>query len=221
MKILQNEHGNIASSFNYFMKFNLPKKSEILDIGCNYGSLIYNLTNKGYNNVQGIDINKKNLKIGEKEYPKLKNKLLNYNGEKLPFPDKSFDVILMFDVIEHIPKVQEFLKDEVYRVLKDRGIFIFQTPNKLTNIPWMIIRTKSLTKWKKWHCSLQTYRNLEKLLEKSNFKNIKIEKCKIYTEHNKTKIGKVFGKRLAKLILKFLAKLPTSLNSNFWGCGKK
>jgi len=66
----------------------------------------------------------------------------------------------MFDVIEHIPNIEDFLKGQVYRVLKEKGIFVFQTPNKIINIPWEIINQRSLTKWKKYHCSLQAKRLL-------------------------------------------------------------
>ena len=48
----EKELGNIGSSLDYFMKFNIQKSAKILDIGCNYGSLIYNLYKKGYRNVQ-------------------------------------------------------------------------------------------------------------------------------------------------------------------------
>ena len=60
--ILQkNEHGNIKASLEYFMKLNIPKNYRLLDIGCNYGSLIYNLYKSGYRNVWGVDINENSI----------------------------------------------------------------------------------------------------------------------------------------------------------------
>ncbi|MFA5333559.1 MAG: class I SAM-dependent methyltransferase [Candidatus Nanoarchaeia archaeon] len=219
MKNLQ-EYGNIESSLDYFLKFNIPKKAKILDIGCSYGTLINNLYKLGYKNVYGIDINKEVIIQGKKKYKFIKNRLKIYNGINIPFQNEIFDVILMFDVIEHIPQVEIFLKEQVFRILKKNRIFIFQTPNKHINIPWEIIQHKSFTKYKKYHCSLQTYLNLKKILIQSGFKDIKLEKYNIKTEHNinkiKVKLG-VFG----IFLLNIISIMPLVFQSNFFGSGRK
>lgn len=214
------EHGNIQSSLDYFLKFNIPKNAKILDIGCNYGTLIYNLYKLGYKNVFGIDINKEAINQGKKNYKSIKNKLKIYDGINISFQKESFDVVLMFDVIEHIPNVQNFLKEQVYKILKKQGIFIFQTPNKYINIPWSIIYDRSFYNYKRYHCSLQTYSSLKKLLKNSGFKNIKLEKYNINTEHNinklKFKLG-VFG----IFLLNIISIMPLIFQSNFFGRGVK
>jgi len=220
--ILQkNEHGNIKSSLNYISKFNIDKNSKILDVGANYGSLIFNLYREGYNDIIGVDINKEAIEKGRKEYSKIKNKLMVYDGKKIPFKNNSFDVVLMFDVIEHIPNIQEFLEKEVYRVLKKGGIFIFQTPNKPINIAWVYVDNFSfLVKWWEEHCSLQTYFSLKRILRKANFNKISLEKFNIYTEHNINKVKKRIG-FLAKPILKILSSFPLFLYPNFYGWARK
>lgn len=58
----------------------------------------------------------------------------------LPFQDESFDFVVSFQVIEHIPKDETFLK-EVHRVLRKGGKFIVTTPNapmSLTRNPWHV-----------------------------------------------------------------------------------
>jgi len=84
------EHGNIDSSLEYFLRLNIPKNAKILDIGCNYGSLIYNLYKKGYKNVYGIDINKKTIKEGKKYYKEIRSKIKIYNGKKIPYQERNF-----------------------------------------------------------------------------------------------------------------------------------
>ena len=44
-------------------------------------------------------------------------------------PDNQFDFVVSFQVIEHIKKDREFVK-EIHRVLKKGGKFIVTTPNK-------------------------------------------------------------------------------------------
>jgi len=58
--------------------------------------------------------------------------------EALPFPDGYFDYVTAFDLIEHIPRLVYkgekrhspfiFLMNEVYRVLRDGGVFLSHTP---------------------------------------------------------------------------------------------
>ena len=214
------EYGNINSSVEYFLKFKIPKEARILDIGCSYGSLLYKLHEFGYTNLQGIDVNKKLIEMGKKEYPVIKDRIEYYPGDIIPFEDNSFDVVLMFDVIEHIPDIHIFLANQVYRIIKKEGKFIFQTPNKFINIPWEIIHNYSLTAYKKYHCSLQSLSSLRMILENAKFKKIILEKHNIITDHNKKKLKKNIGS-LGLPLLHIIQRMPLSISSNFWGNCKK
>jgi len=219
--ILQkNELGNIQSSLDYFLTFNISKNVKILDVGCNYGSLVYNLYKLGYKNVFGVDINKSSIIEGKKKYKEISNNLFIQEDNKLIFNNNSFDIVLMFDVIEHLKEVSYFLENEVYRILKKDGFFIFQTPNKYLNIPWEIISQKSLFNWRNYHCSLQTKTSLKKYLNRSGFRNIVIEKNNILTDHNKSKIIKKLG-YIALPFLYILQLMPTFLFPNLWGRAQK
>lgn len=55
-------------------------------------------------------------------------------------PDNSYDFVLCFQVIEHIRKDIDFIK-EIYRILKPGGQFLVTTPNRsmsLSRNPWHI-----------------------------------------------------------------------------------
>jgi 2-polyprenyl-3-methyl-5-hydroxy-6-metoxy-1,4-benzoquinol methylase len=216
----EREFGNIESSLQYFLKFSIQRDMRILDIGCSFGSLIYNLYVLGYRNVYGIDINQEMIKHGQNQYEEIACKIQTYDGGKLPFEDEFFDVILMFDVIEHIADIDRFIKEEVYRVLKKDGVFIFQTPNKLVNVLWEIIDKRSFTIWRKDNPALQTCQHLKKLLNTSGFKRVKIEKYNIYTEHNIAKVRRRLGV-LGVFVLKSFSIVPLFLYPNFWGSGVK
>ncbi len=58
----------------------------------------------------------------------------------LPFPSESFDCVISFQVIEHIRRDAEFVR-EIERVLRPGGRFIVTTPNapmSLTRNPWHV-----------------------------------------------------------------------------------
>ncbi len=58
----------------------------------------------------------------------------------LPFADGEFDCVISFQVIEHIKDDRRFVA-EVWRVLREGGIFIVSTPNikmSLTRNPWHV-----------------------------------------------------------------------------------
>jgi glycosyltransferase involved in cell wall biosynthesis len=216
----ENEIGNIASALDYVKSFSFPADSKILDVGCNYGSLVFNLYNLGYKNVFGIEIDKNAIEKGKVFYPEISDNLIVHNANKIPFEGDTFDVVLMFDVIEHIPDVESFLKNEVHHVLKKDGTFVFQTPNKYLNIPWEIINQRSFTKWKTYHCSLQTVLSLKNLLVQSGLNSILIEKGNVLTQHNKNKVRRKMGP-LGLFILYILQILPLSISPNLWGTAKK
>jgi 2-polyprenyl-3-methyl-5-hydroxy-6-metoxy-1,4-benzoquinol methylase len=78
----------------------------------------------------------------------------------------------MFDVIEHIPQLENFLATQVHRILKKGGILVFQTPNKIINVPLSILQHKSLTHYQSYHCSLQTKRGINRVLHHAGFSQV-------------------------------------------------
>jgi len=218
-----NEAGNIEGSVNYFQKFKLPQSFTILDIGTHFGSFVAELDKLGYCNSQGIDLDKVSISKGIERYPYLSHRLKYYDGLNLPYQSGYFDIITMFDVIEHIPNIVTFLHSEVLRVLKNGGFLIFQTPNLLTNVPWEVIQHKSLTGWRQYHCSLQTFWSLRNILQNAGFTDINIERFDLLSEYNHERIRHTFG-RLRPLILslvKLNSILPIGAITNFWGICQK
>lgn len=197
MNIITVEHelGNIESALKYFLRFSIPKHDKILDIGCSYGSLIHNLNKLGYQNVWGCDINEEFIIHGKSIYKQISDNLQVYNGKSVPFSDESFDAILMFDVIEHIPDIERFLKEEVFRTLKKGGVFVFQTPNKPIHIVWIYVdnRFNPRLRWKPGHPSLQTPSSLKNLLDDTGFSSCSLEKWNILTDKNINKVRRKIG----------------------------
>lgn len=60
------------------------------------------------------------------------------DANEVPYADESFDVVFANNVMEHIVEPDNVFQ-EIYRVLKPGGVFLFKTPNKTHYMP-MIAR---------------------------------------------------------------------------------
>jgi len=123
-------------------KLKLSKNNRFLDLGCADGPLLPTLH---YNTKCSIavDINKDHIR--ESQYLikyKLNNSkniyVLQSDGHNLPFRDNFFDFIFGFEVLEHVRHPNSVI-DEIFRVLKNGGIFICTLPVELG--PSLLIRT--------------------------------------------------------------------------------
>jgi ubiquinone/menaquinone biosynthesis C-methylase UbiE len=95
----------------------------VLDVGCGSGINTSRLKRKT-ENITGFDV---------ENYVKNEHKdnfsFVLGKKEKLPFNDNEFDLATSWDVIEHVEKDYNFLK-EIYRVLKPDGLALISTPNR-------------------------------------------------------------------------------------------
>lgn len=113
----------------------IKKTNEVLDIGCGVGQEAIKCA-KLARFVTGFDINSNNIETAKSlaKENNLKNvKFFVHNAEiKLPFTNKAFDKILIFDVIEHLKNREELIK-EVKRVLRKNGKIFLLTDNPQTS----------------------------------------------------------------------------------------
>lgn len=100
---------------------------DILDIGSSFGWFEKMALENGCASVTGIEPKKEDFYRAEKEVPGARFTV--GSALAIPFPDQSFDMVVMFDVIEHIPKNTEPIAiKEIRRVLRPGGTFIVSTP---------------------------------------------------------------------------------------------
>lgn len=212
------DRSNFDANIQFLEGTGLLKEGiRILEIGCGAGRLISYLTQKGFS-VIGFDISRSLIKEGNVRYPDAMKFLAS--GDSMPFSDSTFDVVLSFDVLEHISDVKGHLS-EVRRILKTGGFYLFQTPNKLTNMPFEIIKSQSLTEYKKYHCSLQTFWSLKKLLTAHGFAFTFVN-IPIMNEFIEQKLYNIFGSTGVYLMqIVNIDKLPMLLRTNFYVCGEK
>jgi len=120
----------------YVFARGLAANKSILEIGCGAGYGVDYLS-RFASSIIAIDTRKDAITFCQTKYRKSNLDFLLANGTKLPFKDNSFDIVISFQVIEHIDpnQVLDYLS-EIKRVLKEEGVFGVSTPNpKLRLLP--------------------------------------------------------------------------------------
>ncbi len=104
-------------------------EAEILDLGCGGGLVSESLAKLGAV-VTGVDFVKENIKIASDHASKnnLNINYINQNIEKLKIK-KKFDVIIMFEILEHLDDWKVFIM-KIKKNLKKNGILIISTINR-------------------------------------------------------------------------------------------
>lgn len=115
--------------YKFALDYICNNESLVLDIGCGEG---WGLAGAGKKSrfTAGIDYSRQAIAIAKNKVKDKENISLSImDGSVLGFKEKIFDIVLGFEVIEHLKYPDNALK-EIKRVLKEKGICIFSTPNK-------------------------------------------------------------------------------------------
>ena len=120
----------------------------VLEVGCGGGILTEEIAKMGFITT-GIDPSKQSLNIAVKHAKEsnLKIKYVKGTGENLPFQNNSFDVVFCCDVLEHVRDLPKVIS-EISRVMKNGGLFIYDTFNR--TFFSKIAAIKILQEWKRW-----------------------------------------------------------------------
>jgi 2-polyprenyl-3-methyl-5-hydroxy-6-metoxy-1,4-benzoquinol methylase len=102
----------------------LRRKGRVLDIGCGPGALLHEFRKRGWQ-VHGTELSE-DAAWYAREVLQLPVEVAPMNI--LPWAEGTFDAVVLFHVLEHIPDPAGLLR-EVSRVLQSRGVLLVSVPN--------------------------------------------------------------------------------------------
>jgi SAM-dependent methyltransferase len=145
----------------------------IADLGC--GNCRWN-TNKL--DVTGVDVNENMMRWAQKT-GRLSSYIVSGDLADTTLPDKSFDIVVMSETLEHLLELEEVLR-EVRRILKDDGVFLITVPNDYFLSPFFVlfnvnclyqgfVRGSAYHRYRCGHVNHFSRRTLEALLAENGF----------------------------------------------------
>jgi ubiquinone/menaquinone biosynthesis C-methylase UbiE len=102
------------------------RDKRVLDIACGCGIGSSYIMRAGARSCTGVDISREAIQYAESHYPG--SHFAVGDGLNLDLADRSVDVVVSFETIEHVSDSARFIK-ECYRVLVPGGLFIGSTPH--------------------------------------------------------------------------------------------
>lgn len=141
-----------------------PRKGRILDIGAAAGFFLKVAKDSGWK-TYGVEPSKWSVKFANKNYHV--NEIQGVLSE-MKFKDNFFDVVTMWDVLEHVPDPTADLK-EVFRILRPGGMLIINYPDfgtplaKMAGSKWWFLLSVHLFYFDK--------NSIGKIIKKCGFEN--------------------------------------------------
>ena len=149
----------------------------LLDVGCGLGFFVKRCQQWPKWKAHGCEISEQAVKFGSEELglPNLKSGLVEEAG----YEKGSFDIITLWDVIEHL-KEPDGLLSHLAALLKDDGLLFIHTPNA----PMQLMKARLKVALKgmqdgahyleaKDHLHLYQMATMEKLLQRTGFPNVR------------------------------------------------
>lgn len=170
---------NIGMTLESIKTLLIEDDETILEIGHGNADHVKSILNKVRNiKYTGIDISETMHHEAKRLNEEYKNQadFLLYEGEKLPFEDKTFDKIFTVNTVYFWKEPVEYL-NEIYRVLKDNGTFVltFGQRNFMEKLPFT-----------QFDFTLYNTDEMEETVSKSHFQRMKISEKE---EEVKSKTG--------------------------------
>jgi methanethiol S-methyltransferase len=129
----------VPARLAYFDRYAAWPGAVVLDLGCGGGFMSEALAARSAE-VIGLDPSPRAIANARNhaEPERLRITYLVAEGEHLPLPDRCVDCVVCVDVLEHVRNLDDVL-DEIRRVLRPGGLFLFDTVNRTRLASFVIV----------------------------------------------------------------------------------
>lgn len=150
----------LRSLFAYeFASSYIESSSRVLEVGYGDGyGTVYLARKLPTCQFFAIDLAASLSDISTKKYALDNCHFVTYDGNRIPYESSSFNVIVSFQVIEHVENVDAYLH-EMIRVLKPDGKIIISTPNRVHRL------AEGQKPWNRFHLREYSVKQLQSVLE--------------------------------------------------------
>ena len=178
----------------------INERTRVLEVGFGDGYGCAYLAKKlPASDFHAIDLAPSLSAISSRKYPFGNCQFLAYDGRRIPFEDHFFDIILSFQVIEHVEDVEAYLL-EMSRVLKPNGLILLSTPNRILRL------ADGQAPVNRFHLREYSAKQLESSLTKHfqevNLYSIQANRSIMRTEHLRVGLGRTDLSRIRRYCLR-------------------
>lgn len=143
-------------------------ETNFLEIGCSFGGILKFVNKKNLKSRNAIEPNKKDYLFCSKKYKNVN--VINSTFEKYDFAKQKFNLVVSFEVLEHVYNLDNFLS-KVSSILESGGVVNFEVPNHND----ALLRNYAVERYTKFyyhkaHIHYFTPDSLKKIFEKFNIK---------------------------------------------------
>ncbi|HKF05424.1 MAG TPA: pseudaminic acid biosynthesis-associated methylase [Candidatus Sulfotelmatobacter sp.] len=143
-QLWRRNYGVARSTINESFLSRIPKDAKFLEVGCNAGNQLLMLSQMGWSNLSGTELQPFAMEIARSRLPSATFKL--GSALALPWDDGSFDVVFTCGVLIHIsPTDLPTVMDEIYRTTKE---YIWGTEYYAPEVTQVTYRDHSELLWK-------------------------------------------------------------------------
>lgn len=139
----------------------LNRDARILDFGCGPGSFLAMLRDRGFANVEGLELNLQSADVARRRHG------IELATDLGALKRQTYDVVSMIEVIEHLPEPEAMLR--TISALLEPGGRLFITTDSVRNLTSRRIPRYSQHYTGPSHVSLFTERAIRRLIERTGF----------------------------------------------------
>ena len=147
---------------------------DVLDYGCGVDGYLHSRSRSWQINIDGFEVSTKTLNILREQYPNSQF----FDPESFVTTNKSYDLIVLSDVLEHLSNPKELLDSLKSRLKEDGVIWIQQPLENNTTLFTLLLKIRIFLTYSKFaevppfHVSFASRKSMQTLLQRCEFEII-------------------------------------------------